>query len=287
MDGFWIWFLITVLVVLGINFLIAYAIAQEAKRKGRSWALFFWLSFLVSWFVMLIVLLLIKPEDNTASQNDDKDLGAFLVQCTYCKESIRADAIVCKHCHRDIEPALPRLLKQRQIQIKQDEIQAKELQEEKTKLAKETYERSLENSKKTKQILKSPIFIIPTALVFIFATSLVVYFSSIQQTKEANTSELAKLTKECDEYLPSGITYQVWDNNSKIDIQPRGPITPETTKWINCVGQKISIDPPTQGLGDMSIQNQSSLGSSDEAVPFDYGNLEVYSSYELLRITRN
>lgn len=40
---------------------VASAIANMAEKKGRSWALFFWLALLVSWLIMLIIAAAISP----------------------------------------------------------------------------------------------------------------------------------------------------------------------------------------------------------------------------------
>lgn len=42
--------------------------------------------------------------------DDGTGLGATQVQCPFCREQIRADAVVCKHCRRDVEAQLPTLL---------------------------------------------------------------------------------------------------------------------------------------------------------------------------------
>ncbi|QEO14178.1 hypothetical protein FLP10_06905 [Agromyces intestinalis] len=42
--------------------------------------------------------------------DDGTGLGATPVQCPFCREQIRSDAVVCKHCRRDVAPQLPELL---------------------------------------------------------------------------------------------------------------------------------------------------------------------------------
>jgi hypothetical protein len=66
-------FVILPILALTVQFFIARAIAKLAVRKGQSYPLFFWLSFLVSWFVMLIVALVLpeKSADSTNQQHSD------------------------------------------------------------------------------------------------------------------------------------------------------------------------------------------------------------------------
>ncbi len=47
---------------------VASAIANMAERKGRSWPLFFWLAFLVSWVIMLIIAAAISPLDTAPGE---------------------------------------------------------------------------------------------------------------------------------------------------------------------------------------------------------------------------
>jgi O-antigen/teichoic acid export membrane protein len=51
---------------LAIQFFIARAIAKYAAKKGFDYNLFFWLSFLVSWLIMLIVALASSPKTPAA-----------------------------------------------------------------------------------------------------------------------------------------------------------------------------------------------------------------------------
>lgn len=104
----------TVFISIAIGFvvsafvaLIAALIAGAAQRKGKSWVAFFWLSFLVSPILMAIIVAVIPSvEGVTRSSSAASTNSAPQVQCKFCKENIRADAVVCKHCGRDVEPDL-------------------------------------------------------------------------------------------------------------------------------------------------------------------------------------
>ena len=63
-------FVVLLLIILIVQFFIARAIANLAKRKGRSWAAFFWLSFLVSPIIMWIIAATISPIAGSATYVD-------------------------------------------------------------------------------------------------------------------------------------------------------------------------------------------------------------------------
>lgn len=73
----------------------AYLSWDVAKGKGRSGALWGLLTLIFSPLVFIIVLCLAKVETDTARK------------CPFCAELIKVEAIVCKHCGRDIEQPKP------------------------------------------------------------------------------------------------------------------------------------------------------------------------------------
>lgn len=87
-----------------INLIISFFVANAAVRKGRSWAAFFWLSFLFSWIVMAIIVAVL-PNTNPGNVGATRD-------CPKCAEPVSVKAELCKHCHSKIEP-----LPAEQIQI--------------------------------------------------------------------------------------------------------------------------------------------------------------------------
>lgn len=92
-----------VVIGLFINLILSFVVANIAAEKGRSFAGFFWLSFLLSFFIGLLVALASQPIPKNQGQNVDPRM---LVKCPMCAESILAEARVCKHCGRDVEPQL-------------------------------------------------------------------------------------------------------------------------------------------------------------------------------------
>lgn len=107
MDGiftFWVVYAI-------VNILASIGVAVAASRKGRSGAGFFFLSFFISFVIALIIVLVISPTDQARLSVQAGNVGKVgPVQCPHCRELIRPDANVCKHCGKDVVPVLPLLI---------------------------------------------------------------------------------------------------------------------------------------------------------------------------------
>jgi len=85
-----------------VGLIVSFAVANAAQRKGRSWAAFFWLSFLVNWLIMAIIVAVIAPLESSSSKGRRP--------CPRCAEPISVQASLCKHCGTEVEPMpLPQL----------------------------------------------------------------------------------------------------------------------------------------------------------------------------------
>lgn len=74
-----------------------------ASGKGRSGLGFFMLALLLSPVIGGIVVVIVKPH---AKVVEEKALSAGdLKKCPFCAELVKAEAIVCKHCGRDLPAA--------------------------------------------------------------------------------------------------------------------------------------------------------------------------------------
>lgn len=106
----WLIIAFSISFALLVGFFIAWIgrlIANAAQNKGRSWLAFFWLSILVSPIIMGIIVAVLPALPGTAQTAPPRSAtNVAQVQCAFCKESVRADAVVCKHCGRDIEAQL-------------------------------------------------------------------------------------------------------------------------------------------------------------------------------------
>lgn len=87
--------------ILIMAVLIGLIPAYIAKGKGRSFGVW-WLYGAALFIIALPHALLIKP-DIAALERQQLEEG--MKKCPHCAEMIKADAMVCRYCSRDVAPA--------------------------------------------------------------------------------------------------------------------------------------------------------------------------------------
>ena len=97
------------ILALGLHIFLSHVIGKAAERRGRNYWAFFWLSFLVSWVIMgIIVAVLPYDHEHSTSKNRSNPTApaSDKTACPFCAEDVKVQALVCKHCGRDIGDAL-------------------------------------------------------------------------------------------------------------------------------------------------------------------------------------
>ena len=93
------------MVALFFWLLFSVIVGWFAHQKGRSGIAFFLISIVISPMIGLIVVLIIKPSGEVMEQR--MLLSGEGKTCPFCAEVVRAEALICKHCGKDIDAGLP------------------------------------------------------------------------------------------------------------------------------------------------------------------------------------
>ena len=75
-----------------------------AGSKGRSFGGWLVLGLIFGVFALLAAGFMPKVEEQNEAQEVPAEPDKAERKCPFCAEMIKAEAIVCKHCGRDVEP---------------------------------------------------------------------------------------------------------------------------------------------------------------------------------------
>ncbi len=78
--------------------------AAVAASKGRSFIGWLFLGLFFGLFALLAVGFMPKAEEPVNITQSAKPVERAERKCPFCAEMIKSEAIVCKHCGRDVEP---------------------------------------------------------------------------------------------------------------------------------------------------------------------------------------
>jgi hypothetical protein len=91
------WFLFYV----GLCIISGHISGKIASNKGRDYANYFWLGFLLG-VIGIIIVALMGDKNVSAPRDFSEDSVDDQKKCKYCAELIKKDAIFCKHCKNNL-----------------------------------------------------------------------------------------------------------------------------------------------------------------------------------------
>jgi hypothetical protein len=92
--------IIMYIIIVPIWIIISVFVAKYAEDKGYSFAGFFLMSLFISPLIAVIILLILPVRKDLVEQGGI--LTGEFRKCPFCAETVKSEAIICKHCGRDL-----------------------------------------------------------------------------------------------------------------------------------------------------------------------------------------
>lgn len=277
-------------IYLLVNGALAFIPAKIAQEKGRSWAAFWWLSFLTTILIGLIAALAmpaLEKQLKTVVKDQDGRVSAGetelpeVVKCPYCAEMVKFEAVVCRFCGKDIGAHTAEIrdsiAANQKLREQQEKVDAKnrEIDELRLKNDRDAVIAQKKNARKDLLLnLRRPVFFVPVAAVLLALAALFAINQGQQLAKvEAeNAAVEAKIrdsgSEECAGALPA-----VSENDLEISVRGSIDVTAGIVVFgreFRCIANALSIDWTAVG------QQIAALRDSDgniSAGQFDQANL--------------
>jgi hypothetical protein len=174
--------------IVSLNAALSGLVAYAAKSRNRSASAFFWLSFFVSFFVGILVLI--------ALPSGVRQVDGLRIACPYCDEQVSRNAKICPHCRLNVGAHLQKLKAQEEKVLAE---RKKDLQAQAVAESRKAEAEALVRKKHTHKLVRNPITWITAGLIVI-GMATVISLQALEQQRvalEQQRVEKLLLSSDC------------------------------------------------------------------------------------------